>query len=140
MSDCIFCKLAGGEIPTATLFENDEFRVILDAGPASKGHALVLPKAHFANIYEMPEDLTGRAFILAKKMAGVLTEAMGCDGFNIVQNNGSAAGQSVFHFHIHLIPRYKEEPPIVANWNPGSVTDELREEILSKVSAVMSRN
>ncbi len=136
MSDCIFCMLAGGEIPTATLYENDEFRVILDAGPASKGHALVLPKAHYANLYEMPEDLTGRAFILAKKMAGVLTEAMHCQGFNIVQNNGLTAGQTVFHFHIHLIPRYEGEAPILA-WVPGTLTDEMKAEILAAVKEVM---
>ena len=136
MSDCIFCMLAGGEIPTATLYENDEFRVILDAGPASKGHALVLPKAHYANLYEMPEDLTGRAFILAKKMAGVLTEAMHCQGFNIVQNNGLTAGQTVFHFHIHLIPRYEGQAPILS-WVPGTLTDEMKEEILAAVKEVM---
>ena len=69
MSDCIFCKLANGEIPTATLYEDDEFRVILDAGPATKGHCLILPKAHYADIYEIPDDLLGRAFQLAKKIA-----------------------------------------------------------------------
>ena len=79
MSDCIFCKLAGGEIPTATLFENDEFRVILDAGPATKGHCLVLPKAHYANLYEIPDDLLGRAHGVAKQMAKKLTEVTGCD-------------------------------------------------------------
>ena len=105
MSDCIFCKLANGEIPTAKLYEDDDFAVILDAGPATKGHALILPKAHYANIYELPEDLAAKAFVLAKKMAGRMTKALACDGFNIVQNNGETAGQSVFHFHMHLIPR-----------------------------------
>ena len=109
MADCIFCMLANGEIPTATLYEDGEFRVIMDANPATKGHCLILPKAHYANIYEMPEDLTGRAFVLAKRMAGRLTEALGCDGFNLVQNNGEEAGQTVFHFHIHLIPRYRDD-------------------------------
>ena len=101
MSDCIFCKLAGGGIPTATLFENDEFRVILDAGPATKGHCLVLPKAHYANVCEMPDDLLGRAHGVAKHIAKKMTEVTGCDGINIVQNNGEEAGQTVFHFHIH---------------------------------------
>lgn len=136
MSDCIFCKLANGEIPTAKLYEDDDFAVILDAGPATKGHALILPKQHYANLFEMPEDLTAKAFVLAKKMAGRLKEAMNCDGLNIVQNNGETAGQSVFHFHIHLIPRYKGEPRIVANWMPGTLTDEAREEILSKAASV----
>ena len=107
MENCIFCKIANGEIPAATLYEDENFRVILDLGPASKGHALILPKSHAANIYEMPDELAGKAMILAKKMAGALTKALNCDGFNIVQNNHEIAGQTVFHFHMHLIPRYK---------------------------------
>lgn len=107
MGDCIFCKIANGEIPSATLYEDEDFRVILDLGPASKGHSLILPKKHAANIYELPDETAGKAMILAKKMAGKLTNALHCDGFNIVQNNGEIAGQTVFHFHMHLIPRYK---------------------------------
>ena len=75
-----------------------------DLGPASKGHALILPKAHAANIYEISDDMAAKAMILAKKMATKMTEALKCDGFNIVQNNGEPAGQTVFHFHMHLIP------------------------------------
>ncbi len=136
MSDCIFCKLANGEIPTTKLYEDDDFTVILDAGPATKGHCLVLPKAHYANIYEMPEDLTAKAFVLARKMAIKMTRAMGCDGFNIVQNNGETAGQSVFHFHIHLIPRYMGGEAIVANWTPHDLTDEWKDEIVEKFKQV----
>ena len=99
MSDCIFCKIAGGDIPSATLYEDDDFRVILDLGPATKGHALILPKHHYANLYEIPEEMAAKAMVLAKRMAAAMTEALGCDGFNIVQNNGEVAGQTVFHFH-----------------------------------------
>ena len=134
MADCIFCMLANGEIPTATLYEDGEFRVIMDANPATKGHCLILPKAHYANIYEMPEDLTGRAFVLAKRMAGRLTEALGCDGFNLVQNNGEEAGQTVFYFHIHLIPRYKGGERIVANWTQTPLPEEWKDEVLAKLS------
>lgn len=134
MENCIFCKIASGEIPATTLYENQDFRVILDLGPASKGHALILPKEHYANIYEIPEELAGKAMILAKKMANVLTRALKCDGFNIVQNNGEPAGQTVFHFHMHLIPRY-EGDEVGLTWNPGSLTEEDKEEILSKVKA-----
>lgn len=132
MENCIFCKIASGEIPATTLYEDQDFRVILDLGPASKGHALILPKEHYANIYEIPEELAGKAMILAKKMANVLTRALKCDGFNIVQNNGEPAGQTVFHFHMHLIPRY-EGDQVGLTWNPGSLTEEDKEEILSKV-------
>lgn len=134
MENCIFCKIASGEIPATTLYEDQDFRVILDLGPARKGHALILPKEHYANIYEIPEELAGKAMILAKKMANVLTRALKCDGFNIVQNNGEPAGQTVFHFHMHLIPRY-EGDQVGLTWNPGSLTEEDKEEILSKVKA-----
>lgn len=133
MSDCIFCKIANGEIPSATLYEDQDFRVILDLGPASKGHALILPKSHAANIYELPDELAGKAMILAKKMAGKMTEALGCEGFNIVQNNGELAGQTVFHFHMHLIPRYQEDR-VKLTWEPGRLTDEVKEELLEKLS------
>lgn len=131
MSECIFCRIANGEIPSATLYEDDDFRVILDLGPASKGHALILPKSHAANIYELPDELAGKAMVLAKKMAGRMTEALECDGFNIVQNNGEVAGQTVFHFHMHLIPRY-EGDQVNVTWKPGTLTDEVRDEIIGK--------
>ena len=134
MSDCIFCKLAGGEIPTATLYEDDDFRVILDAGPATKGHCLILPKEHYADLYEIPEDLLMKAAGLAKKIAVKMTRAMNCDGFNIVQNNKPAAGQTVFHFHIHLIPRYANDRQNIL-WKPGELTAEARDEILSLFEA-----
>ena len=107
--DCIFCKIAAGEIPSATTYEDNDFRVIFDLGPAAKGHALILPKQHFANIYEMDEETLKKVIVLAKRMATKMKEVLGCDGFNIVQNNGEAAGQTVFHFHMHLIPRYKDD-------------------------------
>lgn len=132
MENCIFCKIANGEIPSATLYEDEEFRVILDLGPASRGHALILPKAHAANIYELPEETAGKAMILAKRMAEKLTDALNCDGFNILQNNGEAAGQTVFHFHMHLIPRYKGDQ-VGLTWVPGKLTDEDKEDILAKV-------
>ena len=134
MSDCIFCKIANGEIPSATLYEDEVFRVILDLGPASKGHALILPKAHAANIYEISDDMAAKAMILAKKMATKMTEALKCDGFNIVQNNGEPAGQTVFHFHMHLIPRY-EGDQVGITWKPGTLTDEVKNEILEKLKS-----
>lgn len=130
--NCIFCKLANGDIPTATLYEDDDFRVILDAGPASKGHALILPKEHYKNLYELDDEIAAKALVLAKKMVTKLTDVLGCDGYNIVQNNGEVAGQTVFHFHIHLIPRY-EGDEVGLGWKMGELTDEVRDEILSKL-------
>ena len=92
--NCIFCKLANGEIPTATLYEDKDFRVILDVSPASKGHALIIPKEHYANLYELDDELAAKALVLAKKMITRLTDILECDGYNIVQNNGEAAGQT----------------------------------------------
>ena len=132
MDNCIFCKIANGEIPAATLYEDDDFRVILDLGPASKGHALILPKTHAANIYEISDEMAAKAMILAKKMATKMTDALNCDGFNIVQNNGEPAGQTVFHFHMHLIPRYKGDK-VGITWEPGTLTDEVKNEILEKL-------
>lgn len=128
--NCIFCKLANGEIPTATLYEDDDFRVILDASPAAKGHALIIPKEHYANLYELSDKLAAKVLVLAKKMITRLTDLLGCDGYNIVQNNGEAAGQTVFHFHLHMIPRYKDDG-VGLGWKMGELTEEDKEEILS---------
>ena len=127
-TDCIFCKIASGEIPSKTLYEDDNFRVILDLGPATKGHALILPKEHYANLYELPEDTAGEAMKLAKKMVTKMTERLACKGFNLVQNNGDLAGQTVFHFHIHMIPRYQADGQKIG-WSPQEVTQEELEEI-----------
>ena len=132
MGDCIFCKIANGEIPAATLYEDEDFRVILDLGPASKGHSLILPKKHAANIYELPDETAGKAMILAKKMAGKLTDALNCDGFNIIQNNEKTAGQTVFHFHIHLIPRYFDDGQKI-NWQSQDVMQEELEEVKAQI-------
>ena len=137
MENCIFCKIANGEIPAATLYEDENFRVILDLGPASKGHALILPKSHAANIYELSDEMAAKAMILAKKMATAMTAALKCDGFNIVQNNGECAGQTVFHFHMHLIPRYKGDQVGII-WHPVELSDADKEEILLKVKEQLS--
>lgn len=115
--NCIFCKLANHVFDTNIIFEDDDFTVILDANPATKGHALILPKKHYANLYEMPDDLLAKAAVLAKKVVSRLTEKLDTDGYNIVQNNGETAGQTVFHFHIHLIPRYKDDDQLIG-WKP----------------------
>jgi len=107
--DCIFCKLANGVFPTNSIYEDEDFKVILDADPATKGHALILPKEHYADLYELPEEKAADVIKLAKKLMQHMTSVLKCDGFNIVQNNKEAAGQTVFHFHMHLIPRYNED-------------------------------
>ena len=130
---CIFCKIANGEIPSATLYEDEDFRVILDLGPASKGHALILPKEHYKDLYHLDDEIAAKAFVLAKRMITKLTEVLGWEGYNIVQNNGELAGQTVFHFHMHLIPRYKNDN-VGLGWNVGTLTEEDKLEILSKLN------
>ncbi len=132
-ADCIFCKIANGEIPSKTLYEDDDFRVILDLGPATRGHALILPKEHAANLYEMEDEKISKAVVLAKKMAAQMTEKLHCDGLNLVQNNGEAAGQTVMHFHLHLIPRY-EGDGVENFWKPGEVSQEELEEIRKQIA------
>ena len=123
MDNCIFCKIAKGEIPSNTIYEDDSFRVILDNGPATKGHALVLPKEHYADLFEIPEDVVGEAVKVAKKVASNMKEKLACDGLNLVQNNGEAAGQTVMHFHLHIIPRYADDGQHIL-WKPTSPSPE----------------
>ncbi len=121
-NDCIFCKIANGEIPSRTLYEDEDFRVIMDLAPATKGHSLILPKEHYKNIYEIADDTAAKVLPLAKKMAALITEKLGADGFNIVQNNNEVAGQTVFHFHVHLIPRYNDDNQSLV-MKPQEMTD-----------------
>ena len=133
---CIFCKIANGEIPSATVYENEKFRAILDLGPASKGHTLILPKDHFKDLTELPEELCGEALHLAGRIGGAMKKELGAAGFNVVQNNGTEAGQTVFHFHVHIIPRYAGGPKMVA-WEPGTTVPEEQAEIAGKLKAAL---
>lgn len=132
--DCIFCKLANGDIPTNTIYEDENFRVIMDAAPATKGHALVLPKDHFDNIYDIDGDVLAKAVQVGQKVIKHATKVLGCQGYNLLQNNGEAAGQTVFHFHLHLIPRYESENnKNLLNWKPCEITSEEIKEITDAI-------
>ena len=126
--DCLFCKIANGDIPSKTIYEDNTFRVFLDISPATKGHALIVPKDHYANLYEMPDEILEDTIILAKKIASMMKEKLHCEGINLVQNNGEVAGQSVFHFHMHLIPRYSDDSQNIL-WVPTNPEDAVLEEI-----------
>lgn len=106
MENCIFCRIAKGEIPSSTIYEDEEVRVILDINPASKGHALILPKKHFKSFLEYPSDKLSHVFEIAQKVALAQEKGLQCDGINILANCNEAAGQTVDHFHVHVIPRY----------------------------------
>ena len=131
--NCIFCKIANGEIPSRTVYEDADFRAILDLGPATKGHALILPKEHAANLYELPDDLAAKVLPAAKKVAALLKDRLGCDGLNLVQNNGELAGQTVMHFHLHLIPRYDNDGQTIL-WKPTEPGAEELDAVLKQLS------
>ena len=132
-ANCVFCKILDGVIPSVKLYEDEEFVIILDIGPAAFGHALIIPKDHYANLYEMPEELLGKVMSLAKVWGEKLVKVLKTDGLNLVQNNGLAAGQTVFHYHLHLIPRY-EGDGVGELWTPGSLSEEQRKELVEKLA------
>jgi histidine triad (HIT) family protein len=105
------------------VFESQEFRVILDKFPSGKGHTLILPKEHFNDIYDLDAETAGKLFGLATVVAKAIKKVTGCDGLNILQNNGVAAGQTVMHFHLHLIPRF-ENDGLKFNWPTQAFDDE----------------
>ena len=119
MTNCIFCKIIAGEIPSSTVYEDESFKAIIDIFPAAKGHIIILPKKHYANLFELEEETASKALIVAKKIAAAVKEELCCDGVNILQNNGEAAGQTVFHFHIHVIPRFQNDK-VQLTWTPGA--------------------
>lgn len=131
--DCIFCKIANGEIASDTVYEDDNFRVILDLSPASKGHMLILPKVHAGDITELSEDIAGKALVLAGKLGKAAMVGLGATGFNTLANTGESAGQTVFHCHIHVIPRYDDASSIVS-WAPKTSDKEEQKETAKKIS------
>lgn len=132
--DCIFCKLANGEIPTNTLYEDEIVRVIFDASPAADGHVLVMPKEHFDNVFTMDEKTAAHVFVVAQKVAKALHEELNCEGMNLLQNNGAVAGQTVFHFHLHIIPRNSGDGINVA-WKQNDAKQEIIDKITNNLKS-----
>ena len=116
--NCIFCKIAGGVIPSATLYEDEDFRVILDLGPASRGHALILPKQHFADVCSLDGDIAAKVLPLGAKIGSAMKKSLGCAGFNLVQNNGEAAGQRP-DFRLHFRHPALQEETCCQNFRYG---------------------
>lgn len=132
--DCIFCKIIKGDIPSRTLYEDELFKVIMDIEPATKGHALILPKAHYDDLYQLGEDEAKALIPLAQKLARNMAEKLGCEGLNLVQNNGEVANQTVKHFHLHLIPRYTDDKNKERlSWNHEDYTAEQLDDIFSQL-------
>ena len=111
-NNCVFCAIEAGEIPSFKIYEDDRVLAFLDINPFSKGHTLVIPKVHCEGLLDSDEDVLAALVLRVKKVAGRLKAALGCDGFNILQNNGEAAGQTVKHIHFHIVPRYGSQPVV----------------------------
>ena len=137
MDSCIFCKIIKGEIPSYTIYEDENVKVIMDIAPAAKGHAILLVKEHVANVFELNAELAGNVFAVVPKVAAAIKEELGCDGMNILQNNGVEAGQTVFHLHIHFIPRWKDDS-INIKWSPLDYADGEAGELAKRIAARMN--
>ena len=107
MSDCIFCKIAKGEIPAKIIAENQDALAFLDIEPKSPGHTLVIPKKHYSDLFGIPEEELKNLFLLVQKSVQILKDRLQAEGFNVGYNHGPVAGQEVMHLHIHILPRYK---------------------------------
>ena len=119
MSDCIFCKIVNNELPAHKLFEDDNILVFLDAFPGTKGHTLIIPKKHYQDIFDTPEEVYENIVRVALKIAKILKSALKFDGINFFQSSGTAAGQTVFHIHAHLFPRWEADKAL-GTWLPKS--------------------
>ena len=120
--NCIFCKIIEGKIPSDTIYEDADFKVIMDISPANRGHAILLAKKHCENLFALEEGIAAKALPVAKKVALAMKEELGFDGLNLLQNNGEVSGQTVLHFHIHLIPRFHEDR-VEITWAHGRYAD-----------------
>lgn len=133
MSDCIFCKIINGDIPSAKVYEDENVLAFLDISQVTKGHTLVIPKVHKENVYELPEETAANVFKTVPKIANAIKAAYDPIGLNVLQNNGEAAGQSVFHFHMHLIPRYGKGDGFGAVWKTHQ--DDYTQDDYKKIAA-----
>ncbi|MFC0272056.1 HIT family protein [Metabacillus herbersteinensis] len=139
MSDCIFCKIVNGEIPSAKVFENEHVLAFLDISQVTRGHTLVIPKVHQENIFELTPEVAEKLFEVVPKIANGIKKKLSPVGMNILNNNGESAGQAVFHYHLHLLPRYGKGDGFGAVWkshaeeytpeNLQEIAKDIREEI-----------
>ncbi|WP_332694288.1 HIT family protein [Halalkalibacter lacteus] len=118
--NCIFCKIIKGEIPASKVYEDEHALAFLDISQVTKGHTLVIPKSHHQDLFDLPEDRSKHIFSVIPKIAKGIKQAYQAKGLNIVNNNGEIAGQTVFHYHVHLIPRYGKGDGFGAVWKDHS--------------------
>ncbi len=138
VSDCIFCKIANGEIPSAKVFENEHVVAFLDISQVTKGHTLVIPKIHKENIFELTPEIAKNLFEVVPAIANGIKKAFNPEALNLLNNNGELAGQSVFHYHMHIIPRYGKSDGFGAVWKTH--TSEYTPEDLQTISSTIKEN
>ena len=132
--DCIFCKIAKGDIPSATIYETGDFKCILDVAPANKGHALIITKEHYDNIFQLDAETAAKIFSFATVAAKAIKEETGCEGMNVLQNNGAVAGQTVNHFHLHLVPRNTGDG-VNMSWAPKETVAEEQQTLAKAIKS-----
>ena len=131
--DCIFCSIVAGDIPATTVYENEHVLAFMDIAPANPGHTLVIPKQHYRNIFDMPAEVGSKIMQVAIPLASAIRTALKADGLNLFQSNEAAAFQTVFHFHLHLIPRWEDDPLRKQYWQPSEVDPEEISNIAAKI-------
>lgn len=136
MENCIFCKIIAGDIPSTTVYEDEDAKVICDISPAAPGHLLVLPKEHASDLTALSDEALARVSLIVKKMVIAVKKGLGADGVNVVQNNGEAAGQTVKHVHIHIIPRFEKDGVHVL-WDPTDPGADVIKAAAEKISAAL---
>ena len=137
MEDCLFCKIAAGEIPSTKVYEDDHWFAFRDINPSAPVHVLLIPRQHVKNILALTDETNKNFsdfFLVVKKIAE--QEGLGDNGFRLVINTGAEAGQTVFHFHMHVIPRYEGGPDMV-NWKPGNPTQEELASLAEEIKAAL---
>ena len=125
MTDCVFCRIVAGELPSIRVHEDERAIAIMDINPATRGHALVIPRAHADDIAAAEEADVAHCAVVARRLASLARQRLGADGVTVMQSNGTAAWQTVFHYHVHVIPRYDGDP-LVLPWTPAAAVDDLR--------------
>ena len=138
MSDCLFCKIINGDIPSLKVYEDEHVYAFMDIMPLTKGHTLLIPKTHCKDLFEMPEDVARNLYAAAPKVANAIKKAFNPVGMNTINNNGAEAGQTVFHYHLHLVPRYDETDGLKVQWNGRQA--EFPTELLTELSAQIKAN
>lgn len=116
--DCIFCKIVNNDIPASRIYEDDNFFAFLDMNPVNPGHVLVIPRGHYESFLELPQNILEKYLIVVQQVTRAVASSLEVDGYNIMQNNGKAAGQSVFHVHFHIVPRFKDDSFKLWNGTP----------------------